>query len=785
MVPKLFFLPVLGFCRDFFQHPAPVAVRHPTFLAPAGLSTAAYVGTAAEQPVTMPFRGADALDTDATTYRPLAVGGSGSVVLAALAILGIAASRSKLPRRNAVGVTRDLAEAAMKREIAMLTISAGEAKFDGRAYAKTLPGVCQPTEFFDPLGFCSDDNITKSKVDYFREAELKHGRVGMVATFGFVVQEACGYHPFFGGNIERAGIDALSEPQLARFWPFIFVLIGGFEAIAALYDYEKIEFGKWSVKKGLTTKADKELGKYGLLVFDPLKLAPKDPAEYKDMQTAELNNGRLGMLAAAGIIAQEMATKEPFTNGLLANFDKIFTLLVAIVGFEMTRFGIEKRWEFVGAKMKAAKAELAGREQKPFNLEEYISKLPGESAPTGYFDPAGFLTGNLTEGQAKYFREAELKHGRLGMLAAVGILVGENYHPFFGGNVDMPAIQQFSAPELQPFWRIAVPAVMLMEVFSLAAFDIQKKGTAPWSQGGFWSVAPWHEPGDYAFDPLDLLPQDPEKRAYRQTQEINNGRLGMLGAGGMIAQEMVTGEKIFDTPNLVPSIVAGAGGLGLVIAASLAFWDLAEDKNAGYQGTESQSRWKFAPQRWTEYQKSLDEPTFADRPAFDGAAYANTLPGIYAAVAPGQQGFWDPLGFCSQPGVTKAKVDFYRDAEMKHGRLGMLASSGILLSETFHPIGGSQVDGEPAIFAIAKTPLPGWFYAVLVLGIGASEAQAMMGSDGPEQRRQWDPLNRSPDAVALRENQDVELAFGRIGMVGAIGMITQELITQSPILSSL
>ena len=42
--------------------------------------------------------------------------------------------------------------------------------------------------------------------------------------------------------------------------------------------------------------------------FDPLGLAPADPAELRRMQEKELANGRLAMLAAAGFAAQEAAT---------------------------------------------------------------------------------------------------------------------------------------------------------------------------------------------------------------------------------------------------------------------------------------------------------------------------------------------------------------------------------------------------------------------------------------------------------------------------------------------
>jgi len=47
-------------------------------------------------------------------------------------------------------------------------------------------------------------------------------------------------------------------------------------------------------------------------------------------------------------------------------------------------------------------------------------------------------------------------------------------------------------------------------------------------------------PGDIGFDPLGLKPTDPKEFAEMQTKELNNGRLAMLAAIGMIVQEQVT-----------------------------------------------------------------------------------------------------------------------------------------------------------------------------------------------------------------------------------------------------
>jgi inosine/xanthosine triphosphate pyrophosphatase family protein len=52
-------------------------------------------------------------------------------------------------------------------------------------------------------------------------------------------------------------------------------------------------------------RTDRRPGDFG---FDPLGIRPEDPKELNEMQTKELNNGRLAMIATAGMIAQEIAS---------------------------------------------------------------------------------------------------------------------------------------------------------------------------------------------------------------------------------------------------------------------------------------------------------------------------------------------------------------------------------------------------------------------------------------------------------------------------------------------
>ena len=54
-------------------------------------------------------------------------------------------------------------------------------------------------------------------------------------------------------------------------------------------------------------------------------------------------------------------------------------------------------------------------------LSMSIENLPGITGPLGFFDPLG-LSAKSDAVEISRLREAELKHGRVAMLAAVGIL---------------------------------------------------------------------------------------------------------------------------------------------------------------------------------------------------------------------------------------------------------------------------------------------------------------------------------------------------------------------------
>merc|ERR1719253_1358880 len=174
---------------------------------------------------------------------------------------------------------------------------------------------------------------------------------------------------------------------------------------------------------------------------------------------------------------------------------------------------------------------------EPFNPVAFTKTLPGIAGPLDFFDPAGFCSGDVSEGKIRFFREAELKHGRVAMLAALGFLVAEPFHPLFGGGIDVPSYIAFQETPLQTFWPAVVILLAVPEVFSVFSFEspsVEK-----------WAIKADHTPGDLGFDPLGLKPTNAAELAEMQTKELNNGRLAMIGIAGMVGQELASGGKLF------------------------------------------------------------------------------------------------------------------------------------------------------------------------------------------------------------------------------------------------
>jgi hypothetical protein len=169
----------------------------------------------------------------------------------------------------------------------------------------------------------------------------------------------------------------------------------------------------------------------------------------------------------------------------------------------------------------------------------FCAGLPGSVAPMGQYDPAGFMD-SMSVQEIKRFRESEVTHGRVGMLAVLGFLVGEKFHPFFDGQVTGPANSHLAqVQEVAPFFFVFL--------FGLIMTAELNRATTGWKSPTeeTFALRETYYPGDIGFDPFGLKPTDPEEFADIQTKELNNGRLAMLAAIGMIGQELVTQKALF------------------------------------------------------------------------------------------------------------------------------------------------------------------------------------------------------------------------------------------------
>ena len=82
--------------------------------------------------------------------------------------------------------------------------------------------------------------------------------------------------------------------------------------------------------------------------------------------------------------------------------------------------------------------------------------------------------------------------------------------------------------------------------------------------------------------------------------------------------------------------------------------------------------------------------------------FAYGLPGNEIPGVPSSRFDFDPLGFAER--ASPAEMVKYREAELKHGRVAMLAITGMLFAEVWHPMLYAP-SNVPAIFACGPSVL--------------------------------------------------------------------------------
>eukprot|EP00913_Durusdinium_trenchii_P003624 g3352.t2 len=236
--------------------------------------------------------------------------------------------------------------------------------------------------------------------------------------------------------------------------------------------------------------------------------------------TTELNNGRLAMISVTGMLIQNGLTGqspvEQLTSGHISPFND-------------------------------------GQGFFAFDASKELGACP----PLGYWDPFGMMAFQDEE-KFRRNRELELKHGRICMVATIGMIVPDLFGRF-GGDLSPSMGLKFSDIPCTIEAIYKVPAAGWLQVFALAGAIEAKNLAFPTNYGypPFWGQ-------------IDKL--EPEEKQKKLLAEINNGRLAMVAMAAIVAQNGATGQSLveqFTTGNLNPFIggYARADKVAMKVAA--------------------------------------------------------------------------------------------------------------------------------------------------------------------------------------------------------------------------
>jgi len=424
----------------------------------------------------------------------------------------------------------------------------------GRDMGFTELGCCYPIDMkFDPLNLGNTD----AKMDRYTQVEIKHGRIAMIATVGYVMPEI---FRFPGCEDFKHGLAALNSIPVEG-WIQLVALIGAHEVLV-----KPREGGMGPSDFGQGTQLLENLSDF----------------EIQRKQTVERNNGRLAMVAILGMMWQDgQFGKTP----ILSLSDEgwwgpgVQFLIEDLPACAMYRGASEPGPAFLCAKPTTRETSRIARRAYPLNRQKPKEVVTEEDFPGRHKYESGLFTGkdpdnmwaadadamvrtwdpnpemspsvpflkfpypckgyvggekgfdplNITDNYPVYWlREAELKHGRICMLATVGWIATDLGLRFPGEKFQ--GVSTFDAHEIMVsngYMEVLAGMILTAEVYGWLLFYDGWMGTIDREAGDFYVGK-------------KFLPSDLQKADEMRLKELENGRLAMLAFSGIITQAYLT-----------------------------------------------------------------------------------------------------------------------------------------------------------------------------------------------------------------------------------------------------
>ena len=154
-------------------------------------------------------------------------------------------------------------------------------------------GVLKPVGFFDPLGLSKVADAQKFR--FYREVEIKHGRVSMLAVLGYLVQEQGRFPGYISPSEGIKFTDVPNGIAALGVVPFL-----GWVQLVAF-----IAFLEYGICK---QEPDAPAGDFGFGYFTKNGIQKLPEGDVKNAKlTKELQNGRLAMLAIMELLTHDVA----------------------------------------------------------------------------------------------------------------------------------------------------------------------------------------------------------------------------------------------------------------------------------------------------------------------------------------------------------------------------------------------------------------------------------------------------------------------------------------------